>query len=120
MLYSSAAKFHISIIPVRWYKDDILMKFDNVLESLPVLIVIKSNNTILCETNFTLESLRRMQGHGYEENIQKIIPQRNRFRIAFSTTKTAINIALETRSDHELVQLLKDFILSKKIVMKLV
>jgi len=69
MLYSSATKFHISIIPIRWYKDDILMKFDNVFESSPILTAIKSNNTTPCETNFTLESLRCMQGPGYEENI---------------------------------------------------
>ncbi len=45
------------------------MKFDNVFESSPILTAIKSNNTTPCETNFTLESLRCMQGPGYEENI---------------------------------------------------
>ena len=74
-----------------------------------------SNNTISCETvNFTLESLRHIQGSDLKENIQQVIPQRNRFGVAFSTAKTAINIALETKSDNELVQLLKNFILSKK------
>jgi len=113
MLYSSVAKFHISIIPVRWYKDDILMKFDNVLENSPVLTAIESSATP-CEVNFTLESLRYIQGSDHKENIQQVIPQRNRFGVAFSTAKTAINIALETKSDNELVQLLKNFILSKK------
>ena len=113
MLYSSVAKFHISIIPIRWYKDDILMKFDNVLEKSPVLTAIESSTTP-CEVNFTLESLRHIQGSDHKENIQQVISQRNRFGVAFSTAKTAINIALETKSDNELVQLLKNFILSKK------
>ncbi|KAF0483172.1 protein far1-related sequence 5-like [Gigaspora margarita] len=34
--------------------------------------------------------------------------------LAFSTAKTAINIALETKSDDELVQLLKNFISAKR------
>jgi hypothetical protein len=114
MLYSSAATFHISIIPVRWYKDEILMKFDNVLENSPVLTAISTNNATPYEVNFTLESLRHIQGSDHKESIQQVIPQRNRFGVAFSTAKTAINIALETKSDNELVQMLKSFILSKK------
>ena len=114
MLYSSAMTFYISIIPIRWYKDEILMKFDNVLENSPVLIAISTNNVIPYEVNFTLESLRYIQGSDYKESIQQVIPQRNRFKVAFSTAKTAINIVLETKSDNELVQMLKSFILSKK------
>ncbi|CAG8851306.1 7547_t:CDS:2, partial [Gigaspora margarita] len=40
----------------------------------------------------------------------KHISQKNRYEIAFSTAKTAINIALENNKDAELVRLLKDFI----------
>ncbi|RIA81981.1 hypothetical protein C1645_836088 [Glomus cerebriforme] len=68
----------------------------------------------LLDVDFTLQSLRQLQGSCHKENAQQIIPQRNRFGIAFSTAKTAINIALETGSDTELVKLLKDFILNKK------
>ena len=118
MLYSSTAKFHISIIPIRWYRDDILLKFDNIVENSPVLTAIESSTP--CEVNFTLKCLRHMQGSDHKENIQQVIPQRNRFGVAFSTAKTAINITLKTKSDNELVRLLKDFILSKKIVMKIV
>ena len=114
MLYSNTAKFHISIIPIRWYKDDILTRFDTVLENSPVLTAIESPNNTTCEVNFTLKSLKHIQGSDHKENIQKIIPQRNRFGIVFSTAKTAINVTLETKSDNELVRLLKDFISSKK------
>ena len=113
MLYSNVAKFHISIIPIRWYKDEILMKLDDALENLPVLTAIESPTTP-CKVQFTLESLRGIQESGHKENFHKIIPQRNRFGIAFSTAKTAINVALETKSDNELVRLLKSFISSKK------
>ncbi|CAG8809604.1 1023_t:CDS:1, partial [Dentiscutata erythropus] len=36
------------------------------------------------------------------------------FGVAFSTAKTTINIALKTKSDDELVQLLKNFISTKR------
>lgn len=111
MLYSSVAKFHISIIPTRWYKDDILMKVNNLLEKSPILTAVEL--TTPHEVNFTLESLKHIQEPGHLENFQ-IVPQRNKFGIAFSTAKTAINIALETKSDNELVRLLKNFISSKK------
>ena len=69
MLYSSAAKFHISIIPVRWYKDNILMKLDDVLENSPVLIAISTNNVTPYEVDFTFESLRHIQGSDHKKNI---------------------------------------------------
>ena len=89
------------------------MKFDNVLENSPVLTAISTNSATPYEVDFTLESLKHIQGSDHKENIQQVIPQRNRFGVAFSTAKTAINIALETKSDNELVQMLKSFILSK-------
>ena len=113
MLYS---RFHISIIPIRWYKDDILMKLDATLDDLPVLTALESSteaNTTPLTVDFTLQNLRQLQGSYHKENAQRIIPQRNHFGVAFSTAKTAINIALETGSDTELVKLLKDFILNK-------
>jgi hypothetical protein len=117
MLYLTAARFHISIIPIRWYKDDILMKLDATLDDSPVLTALESSteaNTTPLTVDFTLQSLRQLQGSCHKENAQRIIPQRNRFGVAFSTAKTAINIALETGSDTELVKLLKDFILNKQ------
>jgi hypothetical protein len=115
MLYSSVARFHISIIPIRWYKDDVLLKLDDTLENSPILTAIEaSTETMTTTMNFTLQSLRQFQGSCHKENAQQIIPKRNRFGVAFSTAKTAINIALETGSDNELVKLLKDFILIKQ------
>ncbi|CAG8648866.1 11577_t:CDS:2 [Funneliformis caledonium] len=93
--------------------DEILIKFDNVLENSPVLTAISTNSAIPYEVDFTLKSLKHIQGSDHKENIQQIIPQRNRFGVAFSIAKTAINIVLETKSDNELVQMLKSFILSK-------
>ncbi|PKC70314.1 hypothetical protein RhiirA1_454918 [Rhizophagus irregularis] len=86
-------KFHISIIPIRWYKDEILIKLDEALEKSTVLTAIEpsTNNTIPYKVDFTLQ-------------------------IAFSTAKMAINVALETKSDNEFFQLLKNFISSKKAI----
>ncbi len=69
MLYSSIVMFHISIIPVKWYKDDILIKFDNILKNLLILTAIFTNNTIPYEVNFTFESLKHIQKSDHKENI---------------------------------------------------
>ncbi|PKY53305.1 hypothetical protein RhiirA4_471432 [Rhizophagus irregularis] len=105
MLYSNTAKFHISIIPIKWYKDDILMKLNSsILENLPVLIAVESSDiTILCTVNFTLQILKKhFQGSYNNKIIQQIISKRNKFGVAFLTAKTAINIALEIGCDKEL------------------
>ncbi|KAF0400454.1 protein far1-related sequence 5-like [Gigaspora margarita] len=96
MLYSSIARFHISIIPIRWYKDNIIAKLDQVLKNSPSLIAIESSTDTIVEVNLNLQSLRNFQSSNYQ------------------TTKTAINIALKTKSDNKLVQLLKNFISAKQ------
>jgi hypothetical protein len=59
--------------------------------------------------------LQQFQRSDYNEVvINKNTSQRNRFGVAFSTAKTAVNIALETNSDVELIKLLKEFIAAKR------
>ncbi|CAG8819075.1 18499_t:CDS:2, partial [Gigaspora margarita] len=88
MLYSSHAKFHISIIPARWYKNNIVDQLDAYLDNSPKL----EHHNVICHAT----------------------PLRNWFGIAFSVSKTAINIALETNSDEELIRMLKNFITVKQ------
>ncbi|CAG8816417.1 18058_t:CDS:2, partial [Dentiscutata erythropus] len=75
---------------------------------------IESSIDTTIQVNLNLQSLRNFQGSNYGTSVQKITSQRNRFGVAFSTAKTAINVALKTKSDNELVQILKDFILAKR------
>ncbi|CAG8819381.1 36953_t:CDS:2, partial [Racocetra persica] len=72
------------------------------------------NTTIQVDLN--LQSLRKFQSSNYPTSIQKVTSQKNRFGVTFLTAKTTINVALETKSDYELVQLLKDFISAKRNV----
>ncbi|CAG8755671.1 17599_t:CDS:2 [Gigaspora margarita] len=116
MLYSSAARFYISIISIRWYKDNILAKLDQVLENSPFLTAIESSMDSTIQVNLNIQSLKNFQGSNYYTSIQKVTSQKNRYGVAFSTAKTAINIALETKSNDELVQLLKNFISAKRNV----
>ena len=109
MLYSSSAKFHISIIPSRWYKDSILTKLNANIESSPILTAIESS-TPSFQVTFTLQSLHNLQGSNSNEKVDQKISQRNQFGAAFSVAKTAVNIALESNKDGELIQLLKGFI----------
>ena len=55
-----------------------------------------------------------IQRSNHNEVICQNTNQRNKFGIAFSTAKTAVNIALETNSNRELIQLLIDFIEAKR------
>ncbi|CAB4393956.1 unnamed protein product [Rhizophagus irregularis] len=116
MLYSSLAQFHIRIIPVRWYNNSVLTNLNINLENSPILTAVESSNTtLLPQVNFTLQSLQQFQRSDHNEIIiNKNLPQRNRFGIAFSTAKTAVNIAIETNSDVELIRLLKEFIATKR------
>ncbi|CAB4380016.1 unnamed protein product [Rhizophagus irregularis] len=85
MLYSNLVQFHIRIIPVRWYNNSVLTNLDINLENSPILTAVESSNTtLLPQVNFTLQ------------------------------TKTAVNIAIETNSDVELIRLLKEFITTKR------
>ena len=112
MLYSSSARFHISIIPSRWYKDTILTKLNANLKSSPILTAIESTiASSSFQVTFTLQSLYNLQGsNGHNERVDQKISQRNRFGVAFSVAKTAVNMALENNKDGELIQLLKRFI----------
>jgi hypothetical protein len=117
MLYSNSAKFHISIIPVRWYKDNIITNLDINLKNSPTLTAIESSASTSYQVTCTFQSLHHIQGFDNNEVVQQNTcntRQRNRFGIAFSTAKTAVNVALETNSDHELIQLLKNFIEAKR------
>jgi len=49
------------------------MKFDNIFKNSPILTAISTNNIILYEINFTLKSLRHIQGFDYKKNIQQVI-----------------------------------------------
>ncbi|EXX65765.1 hypothetical protein RirG_130120 [Rhizophagus irregularis DAOM 197198w] len=115
MLYSHLAKFHISIISIRWYKDNILSNLDINLKNSSILTAIETSTDITSfQITCTFQSLHHIQGSDRNEVVYQNTHQRNKFGIAFSTAKTAINVALKTNSDHELITLLKDFIESKR------
>ncbi|PKY33767.1 hypothetical protein RhiirB3_395068, partial [Rhizophagus irregularis] len=73
------------------------------------LVILLDDGTHLCTC---LETITK--GSDHNEVVHQNTHQRNKFGIAFSIAKTAINVALETNSDHELITLLKDFIESKR------
>ncbi|CAB5171958.1 unnamed protein product [Rhizophagus irregularis] len=100
MLYSHLAKFHISIIPIRWYKDNILSNLDINLKNSLILTAIETSTDITSfQITCTFQSLHHIQGSDRSEVVHQNTHQQNKFGIAFSTAKTAINVALETNSD---------------------
>ncbi|KAF0560709.1 protein far1-related sequence 5-like [Gigaspora margarita] len=91
ILYTSYAKFHISIIPARWYKDNIMDQLDTYLKSSLVLTAIRPSTETLplsSKAILTFQSLRQFQELKHNEVIYCATPLRNRFEIAFSDIKT--------------------------------
>ena len=70
MLYSSSAKFHISIVPNRWYKDSVLTKLDTNLKDSPILNAIEPSDSSPIQVTFTLKSLYNLQG--MQSNNEKV------------------------------------------------
>ncbi|KAF0536073.1 protein far1-related sequence 5-like [Gigaspora margarita] len=77
-------------------------------------MAIELSTDTIVKVNLNLQSLRNFQGSNYQASVQQITPQKNKFGVAFSIAKIAINIALKTKSDDKLVQLLKNFISTKQ------
>ncbi|RIB18879.1 hypothetical protein C2G38_2183348 [Gigaspora rosea] len=88
-------------IPIRWYKDEIFVKLDQALKNSLSLTAIESSVNTTTEINLALQTSRNFQNTNYQASVKQIAPQRNRFGVAFSTAKTAINIALETKKEIE-------------------
>ncbi|RIB18676.1 hypothetical protein C2G38_2309591 [Gigaspora rosea] len=112
MLYSHFAKFHISIILAKWYKNNMQTNLDLNIKNSPILTAIKppTNCSFQIISNFQRLHNFNKPDNLYNEINHKQIPQRNQYGIAFSTAKTTINITLKINKDAELVQILKDFI----------
>ncbi|CAG8542181.1 3126_t:CDS:2, partial [Scutellospora calospora] len=85
-------------------------KLDFNIKSFLVLVVLELTPNSSFQVNFVFQSISGFDKPDCNKVDHKYISQRNRYRIAFSTAKVAINVALETNKDAELVQLLKDFI----------
>lgn len=88
-------------------------------ENSPVLSAIESANTLISSAPsvsslLTFQSLHHFQGVEHNEVMHQNNSQRNRFGVAFSTVKTVINIALETKTDGGLIRILKDVITAKR------
>ncbi|KAF0491312.1 protein far1-related sequence 5-like isoform x2 [Gigaspora margarita] len=75
----------------------------------PVLFKLESPNSSF-QVISVFQNIQNFNKSDYNEVDHKHISQKNRYRIAFSIAKTAINIALENNKDAKLVWLLKDFI----------
>ncbi|GBC42719.2 hypothetical protein GLOIN_2v1481191 [Rhizophagus irregularis DAOM 181602=DAOM 197198] len=61
-------------------KELFAITFDDILDNSPVLIALESStevNTTSRTVDFTLQSLRQLQGSCHKENAQRIIPQRS-------------------------------------------
>src|SRR4051812_5311161 len=84
MLYLTLARFHINIIPNRWYKDSILIKLDTNLKNSPILNAIKPSDTSPIQITFTLHSLYQLQGSSINNEVNQKISQSNNFSAGFS------------------------------------
>ncbi|CAG8605534.1 10997_t:CDS:2, partial [Cetraspora pellucida] len=65
------------------------------------ILNLYTKTLLFSEAIFTLQSLQQFQKLEHNEAIHHATPLRNQFEIAFSVSKTAINIVLKTNSDEE-------------------
>ncbi|CAG8663487.1 34789_t:CDS:2 [Gigaspora margarita] len=79
----------------------VMLYSNQVLENLLSLTAIELSMDTTIQVNLNIQSLRNFQGSNYHISIQKVTSQKNRYEVAFSTAKTAINITLKTKKEKE-------------------
>ncbi|PKC70368.1 hypothetical protein RhiirA1_454843 [Rhizophagus irregularis] len=83
MLYSNIIRFHISIISIRWYKNNILTKLNsNILEILPVLIAVKPFDTAIL---YIVDLKNNMEKVSYKKKIKSSIKMVRKKKVMHET-----------------------------------
>ncbi|GBC51862.2 hypothetical protein GLOIN_2v1776934 [Rhizophagus irregularis DAOM 181602=DAOM 197198] len=94
------------------YEGQLVTSFIEDLESNTTSTHFVEN--LVDEPQVTLQSLLSGVEHIQPNEIMRQNnSKRNRSGVAFSTAKTAINVALKTKTDEKLIKILKDFIAAK-------
>jgi hypothetical protein len=106
MLASPTAKFHIGLVPQRWYTDSSVMEVN--FHSEPTISVFpgQESSTVepIAETTFShLENIR--DNYVFTEEVRKEISQKQQYGRGFGIMKKTLNLAIATGRTEELYEI---------------
>jgi hypothetical protein len=105
MLVSSIAKFHIGLIPQRWYTNASVIEADSILSNVPAISVISGNEfgTVEYMIEMDLSSLKSNCGcHVFTKEIYQEMTRKQQWGKGFGLMKKTLNLAIETGRIEEL------------------
>ncbi|PKC15216.1 hypothetical protein RhiirA5_487827 [Rhizophagus irregularis] len=107
------AKFHISMVPRRWFKENLQSDNDNINQSLIITLgedytAEVSNNDSFNKIDFNTEQPSIYQ-QIKESGLQKQVKKKNEFSSMISLAKTTINLAVEVGDQMHFKKMLTEY-----------
>ncbi|CAB4492367.1 unnamed protein product [Rhizophagus irregularis] len=113
MMETNDAKFHISMVPRRWFKENLQSDNDNINQSLIITLgedytAEVSNNDSFNKIDFNTEQPSIYQ-QIKESGLQKQVKKKNEFSSMISLAKTTINLAVEVGDQMHFKKMLTEY-----------
>ncbi|CAB5342892.1 unnamed protein product [Rhizophagus irregularis] len=108
MLVSSISKFHIGLIPRRWYTNAKVMEMDLIFSHTPAISVISDNEFGMVEymVEVDLSHLENIRGHHvFTKEICQEMTRKQQWGKTFGIMKKTLDLAIETGRIEELYEL---------------
>lgn len=108
MLVSSISKFHIGLIPRRWYTNAKVMEMDLIFLHTPAISVISDNEfgTVEYMVEVDLSHLENIRGHHiFTKEICQEMTRKQQWGKTFGIMKKTLDLAIETGRIEELYEL---------------
>src|SRR5438876_1435985 len=108
MLVSSIAKFHIGLVPRRWFTDASVMEADSTLSCIPAISVASDNEFGAVEhiVEVNLSHLEGIRGHHvFTKEVYQEMTRKQQWGKGFGMMKKTLNLAIETGRVEELYEI---------------
>jgi hypothetical protein len=107
MLISPIAKFHIRLVPQRWYMDSSIMEEDSSLHSEPMISATSDQEfgTVEHATKVDFSHLENIRGHYvFTKEVREEMSQKQQWGRGFGIMKKTLNLAIATGRMKELYE----------------
>jgi hypothetical protein len=108
MLISPTAKFHIGLVPQRWYTDSSVIGADSSLRREPTISVISDQEfgTVEHATEIDFSHLETIRNnYVFTKEVQEEMSQKQQYGRGFGIMKKTLNLALVTGRTEELYEI---------------
>lgn len=108
MLVSSIAKFHIGLVPQRWYTDSAVMEVDSTLSNVPAISVLSDDGfgTVEYAVQLDFSHLESIRGrHVFTKEICQEMTKKQQYGRGFGIMKKTLNLAIVTGRIDELCEI---------------